>query len=86
MKTLLFVAALAVAWHIGLALFERSRRPEQGGPSLAKLLLLAEADLLRTLRCELKRCIRFGRDSRGERKLLEVEKRLEEIGEKCAVS
>jgi hypothetical protein len=75
------VVALAVAWHVGLTLLERSRYPRQQRPSLARLLLLAEADLLRTLRSELKRRSHLKRESATERKLLEVEGRLRELGE-----
>lgn len=75
------MAALAVAWHVGLALLERSRYPQRARPSLTKLLLLAEVDLLRTLRSELKRRIRLKRDPESERKLFEVEGRLKELGE-----
>lgn len=81
MDTLLAVIALAVVWHVGLALLERSRYPQQTRPSLAKLLLLAEVDLLRTLRGELKRRLRLRREPASERKLLEVEGRLKELGE-----
>ena len=44
-----------------------------------KLLLLAEVDLLRTLRGELKRLLHSGQDPMSERKLLEVEHRLKEL-------
>ncbi len=81
MNILQAVVALAVAWHIGLALLERSRYPKQSRPPLAKLLLSAEVDLLRTLRSELRRRLRLSREPRGERKLSEVEGRLEELGE-----
>jgi hypothetical protein len=75
------VVALAIAWHIGLALLERSCYPKQARPSLARLLLVAEVDLLRTLRSELKRRLRLRRELKSERKLSEVEGRLEELGE-----
>lgn len=75
------MVALAIAWHIGLALLERSRYPKQARPSLARLLLSAEVDLLRTLRGELKRRLRLRREPKSERKLSEVEGRLEELGE-----
>lgn len=75
------MVALAIAWHIGLALLERSRYPKQARPSLARLLLSAEVDLLRTLRGELKRRLRLRRELKSERKLSEVEGRLEELGE-----
>lgn len=81
MSTLLAVVALAVAWHVGLALVERHRRPVQDRPSLAKLLLLTEAEVLRTLRGELKRRLRLSREHQSERKLAEVEGRLKELGE-----
>lgn len=81
MDTLPAVVALAIAWHIGLALLERSRYPKQARPSLARLLLVAEVDLLRTLRSELKRRLRLRRELKSERKLSEVEGRLEELGE-----
>jgi hypothetical protein len=75
------VIALAVVWHVGLALLERSRHPKQARPPLAKLLLSAEVDLLRTLRGELKRRLRLRRGPTSERKLSEVECRLKELGE-----
>ena len=81
MDTLPAVVALAIAWHIGLALLERSRYPKQARPSLARLLLVAEVDLLRTLRSELKRRLRLRREPKSEGKLSEVEGRLEELGE-----
>lgn len=81
MDTLLVVVALAVAWHIGLTLLERSRYPKRARPPLTKLLLSAEVDLLRTLRSELRRRLRLRRESKNERKLSEVEGRLEELGE-----
>ncbi len=81
MDTLPAVAVLAVAWHIGLTLLERSRYPKQARPPLAKLLLSAEVDLLRTLRGELRRRLRLRREPESERKLSEVEGRLEELGE-----
>lgn len=81
MNTLQAVVALAVAWHIGLTLLERSRYPKQSRPPLAKLLLSAEVDLLSTLRSELKRRLRLRRETKSERKLSEVEERLEELGE-----
>lgn len=71
------VIALAAAWHVGLALFERHLRPEHDRPSLAKLLLLAEVEALRTLRAELRR----RREGRKERKLSQVEERLKELSE-----
>ncbi len=80
MTTLPFVVVLAIAWHISLALLERSRHPKQTRPPLAKLLLSVEVDLLRTLRSELKRRLQLRREPMSERKLSEVEKRLEELG------
>lgn len=80
MDTLTAVVVLAVAWHIGLTLLERSRYPRQARPSLVKLLLLAEVDLLKTLRSELKRHLRLKCEPKSERKLSEVEGRLEELG------
>lgn len=75
------VVVLAVAWHICLTLLERSRYPKQARPPLAKLLLSAEVDLLRTLRSELRRRLRLRREPKSERKLSEVEGRLEELGD-----
>ncbi|MBA7502404.1 hypothetical protein ES706_00988 [subsurface metagenome] len=80
MTTLPMVVALAIAWHISLALLERLRHPKQARPPLAKLLLSAEVDLLRTLRGELKRRLHLRREPTSERKLSEVERRLEELG------
>ncbi|MDI6883759.1 MAG: hypothetical protein QMD00_01255 [Hadesarchaea archaeon] len=79
MRTLLIVVGLAIAWHVGLALLERQRAPERDRPSLAKLLLLAEVEVLRTLRGELKRRLRLRRERQCERKLDEVEGRLREL-------
>ena len=81
MDTLTFVVAIALAWHVGMALLERSRYPRKAGPSLMRLLLLAEVDLLRTLRAELKRRTHSGQEPTTERKLLDVEHRLKELGE-----
>ncbi len=75
------MAALAVAWHVGLALLERSHYPRRARPPLTKLLLLAEVELLRTLRAELKRRIHFKQDPESDQKLFEVEGRLKELGE-----
>jgi len=72
---------LAIVWHIILALLERLRHPKQAKPSLAKLLLSVEMDLLRTLRSELKRRLHLRREPTSERKLSEVERRLEELAE-----
>ena len=81
MSTLPVVIVLAIAWHISLALLERLRHPKQARPPLAKLLLSVEVDLLRTLRSELKRRLHLRREPTSERKLSEVERRLEELAE-----
>lgn len=81
MGTLLLVIALAAFWHIGLALLEKHHRPKQDRPSLARLLFLAEVEVLRTLRAELKRRRLRGHRGRCERKLSQVEERLKELGE-----
>ncbi len=73
------VLALAVAWHVGLALLERHYRHERDRPSLAKLLLLAEVELLRTLHSELMWRLQSRRERRFEQKLDEVEERLKEL-------
>jgi len=77
LETLLGIIVLAIIWHVGLAVVEHQRRPEKDRPSLAKLLLLAEVEVLRALRAELKR----RRLRKRERKLSEVEERLKESGE-----
>lgn len=77
METLLGIIVLAIIWHVGLAIIEYQRRPEKDRPSLAKLLLLAEVEVLRALRAELKR----RRLRRREQKLSEVEEKLKESGE-----
>jgi hypothetical protein len=69
---------LALVWHINLALLERSRNPK-AKPRLKDLLLLAEADLLRALRNELRHYLHFKREHGKEQKLLEVERRLKEL-------
>lgn len=79
MDSLPIVITLAIAWHVGLALLEHQRKPEQSRVSLAKLLLLAEVEVLRNLRSELKRRVRLARERRCERKLEEVEARLREL-------
>jgi len=81
MEIFLLVIALAAVWHIGLALLEKHRYPEQDRPSLARLLLLAEVEVLRTLRTELKRQRLKKQESQCERKLSQVEERLKELGE-----
>lgn len=81
LETLLLIVALATAWHVGLALLERHLRPKQDRPSLARLLLLAEVDVLRTLRAELRRWGRRRREGRCEQKLSQVEEKLKELGE-----
>ncbi|MFH1821161.1 MAG: hypothetical protein ABH852_01790 [Methanobacteriota archaeon] len=80
MSALILVILSAVAWHVGLAVLERHLSPEQNRPSLVKLLLLAEVEVLRTLRAELKRR-RLREKGGSERKLSEVERRLKELGE-----
>jgi len=70
---------LAIIWHVGLTIIEYQRRPEKDRPSLAKLLLLAEVEVLRALRAELKQ--RRLRKRERQHKLSEVEERLEELGE-----
>lgn len=82
MTTLLALLALAFAWHIGLAVLMRHLRPKRGAPSLKKLLLLAEIEILRTLRAEIRRsCAGLGGRWRG--KLTEVDMRLKEVDEEC---
>ena len=76
MEILLGIIVLAIIWHVGLAIIEYQRRPEKDRPSLAKLLLLAEVEVLRALRAELKR----RRLRRREQKLSEVEEKLKESG------
>jgi hypothetical protein len=73
------VVAIAAVWHIGLALLEHYRAPRLNRPPLAKLLLTAEVEVLRTLRSELTR--KLSKNPRGplKRRLEEVERRLEEI-------
>lgn len=63
-KTLL---AVAVSWQLALVLLSRKSNTQ----SILKLLTLAEADLLRTLREEMKR--------RKHPKLPEIERRLKEL-------
>ncbi len=80
LSTLIFVISLAVAWHVGLVVLERRLCLGQDGPSFAKLLLLAEVEVLRTLRAELKRRRLHKKDS-CNRKLSTVEERLKELGQ-----
>ena len=79
MDTLPAVLALAIAWHIGLALLERRFCRGRDRPSLVKLLLLAEVELLRTLHGELKRHLQSRHEHRCEQKLDEIEERLKEL-------
>jgi uncharacterized sporulation protein YeaH/YhbH (DUF444 family) len=58
---------------------EYHRRPERDRPSFAKLLLLAEVEVLRALHAELKR--RRSRKREHQRKLAQIKKRLEELKE-----
>jgi len=81
LEVLLGIIVLAIIWHVGLAIIEYQRRPEKGRPSLAKLLLLAEVEVLRALRAELKQTRLRKRECQHGRKLSEVEERLEELGE-----
>lgn len=81
MDTLPLIAVIAAVWHVSLALIERSRYPKQAKPPLGKLLLLAEVEVLRTLRAELRRHLVIKREPVSEQKLDEVEKRLKEMGE-----
>ncbi|RLG57792.1 MAG: hypothetical protein DRN83_00950 [Hadesarchaea archaeon] len=60
---------------MGLALFERHRYEKNNAPSLSRLLLLAEVELLKTIKAELKR--RRGR----ERRLVKIEDELRELNE-----
>jgi len=78
--TLLLVISLAVSWHLGLAFMERRFCSWRDRPSFAKLLLLAEVEILRTLRSELKRRRLTGKGG-CDRKLSEVEGRLKELGD-----
>ncbi len=82
METLLLIAVLAGSWHICLAILESRLGPRQAGQSLSRLLLLAEVEVLRTLRAELRR--RRSWKGGGEEKLSRVEARLEELGEDVA--
>ncbi len=79
MEILLLIIALAGAWHIGLAIIESRLDSRQAGQSLARLLLLAEVEVLRALRAELRRR-QPGKGGGGE-KLSRVEARLKELGE-----
>lgn len=83
MVTLLAVLGLAFAWHFGLAMLTRHLHPGRDRPSLKKLLLLAEIEILRTLRAEIKRRSCAGPESRWKRKLTVVEGRLRELDEGC---
>jgi hypothetical protein len=80
LEVLLGVIAVAVSWHVGLAVLERHLSRSRRGPSLLRLLLLAEVEVLRALREELKRC-RSLDDDEVKMKLSRVEQRLEELGE-----
>jgi len=81
LSTLPFIVAIAIAWHFGLAIFEHRRRPEHDRPSIAKLLLLAEVEVLRALRAELRRRSRRGGNEQRREKLSQVESKLKELNE-----
>ena len=79
MSALPFVIVFAIAWHFGMAVFEHRRRPEQDKPSMSRLLLLAEVEVLRSLRADLKRWRRRRGEEVRQRKLSQVENKLEEL-------
>jgi hypothetical protein len=81
LNALPFVIVAAVAWHFGLALYEYRHRPDEDRPSLARLLLLAEMEVLRTLRAELKRRAKRSPEGPWGRKLSRVDDRLKELNE-----
>ncbi|MEM2192753.1 MAG: hypothetical protein QXG38_03975 [Candidatus Hadarchaeales archaeon] len=69
---ILVVLGLAVGWHISIVILERFLLRPPAKPSLTKLLLSAEAELLRVLKAELLQ-------KRKEARVAEIERRLEEI-------
>jgi hypothetical protein len=71
------VIGLAIVWHFCIALLERCRCPTHARPPMSKLLLLAEIEVLKTLKGELKRLLRSG--SKCEQKLREVNQKLREL-------
>jgi hypothetical protein len=85
LETLIGVIVLAIIWHVGVVVIEYHRRPERDRPSFAKLLLLAEVEVLRALHAELKRRRsrkrERERERQRERKLAQIKKRLEELRE-----
>lgn len=80
MEMLLLTISLASAWHVGLAIVESRFCSKRGGPSLARLLLLAEVEILRTLRAELKRRRQLEKGGCAQ-ELYRVEERLQELGQ-----
>jgi len=78
LDTLLLVVLVAAAWHVGLTVLERRINRGRNGHSLARLLLLAEVEVLHALRAELRRSSK--KDGCDE-KLSQVEQRLKELGE-----
>ena len=80
MDSLLVVMASALVWQVGLVLLERSHRPERSRAPMVRLLSLAEFEVLRALRNELKHLFGLSREPRHEQKLREVDRRLEELG------
>ncbi len=65
---------------MGLVLFEQSRHRRSRAFSIPRLLLLAEVELLKSIRSELKR-------RRGhERRLTQIEDELRELGEDESVT
>jgi hypothetical protein len=76
---LFIVIAIAMAWHVGVALLEHYRAPRLSRPPLAKLLLTAEVEVLQTLRNELTRKFSKNPGRVPKLRLEEVERRLKEI-------
>jgi hypothetical protein len=73
------VVAIAAAWHLGLTLLERYRTQKLNRTPLAKLLLMAEAEVLHTLKSELIRKLSKIPRKTLRLRLEEVERRLKEI-------
>ena len=81
---LLLVIGLAAAWHLGIVVLERRVRPGGDKIPVTRLLLLAEADVIRSVAAEIRRRLIKRKDERLKQKLAEAEGRLSEIEKKWA--
>jgi hypothetical protein len=78
-SSLLLIIGLAAAWHFGLAVIERRVKPDGDKIPVTRLLLMTEADVLRSVVAEIRRRLTKRKDGRLKQKLAEAEGRLGEI-------